>query len=306
MNIVEWSHYSDKSFSITDDPIVFIRVEDSPKHFQVHKSVLYAGCIGLHRLLDVSTSEKNPLVLSRISAECFETVCRWLYSKELVVKELDNTNEATPYTNGGSGGTKTAHVTDVRDQTDQDYIHVTAENESDGTKSDRTNPLWYADLDRNGRIYARLVDLYAFATRYEATQLSRVIMLAWQRFSISCNSLPPFSVVNRAFTRMNGDEPLCEYIILWYGYFNVGVSFVAKDFSSTPSKFLAGVLEIMYQKQAGGHLFAGLDKNWCDFHNHTEESEIKECQKAREQDPDVVSKRTEELWDSISPARREG
>jgi hypothetical protein len=306
MNTAIRSSYSDKWFSTTNDPIVFIKVENSPKDYQVHKHVLYTDCIGLHRLLGVPTSEKNPLVLSRISAECFETVCRWLYSKELVVRELNSTNEAISHTKERSGSNKTTRVTDLRDQTDQDYIHVTAENESDGTKSDRTDSPWYADLNRTGRIYARLVDLYAFAIRYEAPQLSRVIMIAWQRFSISCNALPPSSVVNRAFTRMNGDEQLCKLIILWYGYFNGDISFSAKEFNSTPSKFMSGVLEIMYQKQAGGHQFAGLDKNWCEFHNHTNDNETKECQKAREKDPDVVSKRTEELWDSISPARRDG
>jgi len=64
------------------------------------------------------------------------------------------------------------------------------------------------------------------------------------------------------------------------------------------------VLEIMYQKQVGGYHFVGLDNNWCNFHDHVDESETKACQKARENDIDVILKRAEELWDGISPSRR--
>lgn len=281
-------------------------MEDSSKLFEVHKHVLYDACRGLRASLNATTSHKNPLNLSLVTAECFETVCRWLYSKDLVVKELNLNKDGTIKNNSAkrcdvnmrSGN---AVIRDGGDQFDQDYIHIEAEIKPQDTK---TNHPWYTGLDRNGRIFARLVDLYAFAAKYDAPRLRRNVILAWQRFSISCNCLPPAPVVSRAFSRMNGDEPLCKYIILWYGYFTGNVPFEAAEFSSMSPAFLFGVLEIMYQKQAGGYHFVGLDQNWCEFHEHADSDETKECLKARHTDPDAVAKLAEDLWDSISPTRR--
>jgi hypothetical protein len=296
-----------------NNSIVSVSVEDSSKLFDVHRHVLYNECKGLRPALNVAKGRAQPLVLSLVSAECFDTVCRWVYSKELVLKELSTAGDELVQKHdymknddgkASHGNTNLNPATDANDPSDQDFVHIEDDAKSDSAKPSDTNCPWYSGLDRPGRIYARLVDLYAFASTYNATQLKQVIMLAWQRFSLSCNSLPPVQVVDRAFARIDADEPLCRWIILWYSFYNGSVAFKAAKFGSSSPKFLAGVLDILYQKQAGRVQFDGLDKNWCDFHQHVDGKERVECEKTRETDPDVVARRAEELWDGTSSTRR--
>jgi hypothetical protein len=239
-----------------------------------------------------------------------------MYSKELVVKELgagdngplqnneEENSDAKIVATKDCFSNATVPTTNINDQSDQDYIHIKGDAKFDKSSPFEINCPWYFGLDRSGRIYARLIDLYAFASTYNAPQLKLAVILVWQRFGMSCNSLPPVRVVERAFLKINGDEPLCKYIILWYGYFGGKIAFDVTKFSSVSPIFLAGVLDIMYQKQAGGFQFDGLDKNWCNFHEHVYEKEETICQESRLKDPDVVAKQAEELWDGVSQTRK--
>lgn len=157
------------------------------------------------------------------------------------------------------------------EEKDQDYIHIdgtskyqaiTIPNCPPSSNTIGSRDAWYQDLDQDGRIYARLMDIYIFAAIYDAPRLRRDVTVIWQRFSLLCNTLPPLEVIKQAYTHNKDDLPLLQYIILWYGYINKDVPFKATDWAVTSPRFLAGVLEIMYKKQSTGHQFSGLHQNW--------------------------------------------
>lgn len=241
-------------------------------------------------------------MLRDVSSETFETFSRWIYAKILVVDELEDDDRDTSDNSGrddsGNGpndaeserGNLPAQQRDVtRDGVSGSKSRRVANNNGNNSE----HPPSYSSLNRKGRVFIRLINLYRFATNFQASSFKNVIMIQWQRFTINSETLPCPTVVKHALSRLGIKSRLCQYLITCYAYY-ADYKKIEKDIFATLSpEFLTEVLVLVFNRLDDGEVM-DMDENWCEFHEHEDEEEREECEKSREEDPDVAAKRRAE------------
>ena len=252
--------------------------------------------------------EPKPLVLRDVSLQVFETFSRWIYTKALVVEELED-DDSGPVVisdnsdsdsgsegsndNGNNGDGESA---DISVQATGGAQHSTSGEKSpsaagsdESGESDESSPS--TKLKRKGRVFLRLLKLYKFATTFQAKQFENAIMIQWQRFTIDNETLPCQTIVTEALSGLSLESHLCQYLIACYGHYTDYGKMNKDRFAKLSSEFLTRVLEIAFARIDGGDV-ASMDENWCAFHEHEDYIELEECEQSREDDPDVKAKRT--------------
>ena len=157
---------------------------------------------------------------------------------------------------------------------------------------------WYSGLGRRSFTFGRLLDLYEFASTYEAWDLHLAVMLHIQRL-VDLADLPPGpTVVNRAIERLGMQSTLCLFLIDCYGNSERVRDFSQKSVSTLPREFLGEVQLIGWKKWKRIH-HNHCCKDWCVYHQHHTKEEEQQCRKNRPDDPDV--ERLRELEAAMRP-----
>lgn len=241
-------------------------------------------------------------MLRDVSSETFETFSRWIYTKILVVDELEDEDCDTSDTsdtsddngrddsgNGsndaGSGrGNLPAQQRDVnRNGVSGSKSHRIPNNNGDYSE----HPPSYSSLNRKGRVFIRLTNLYKFATSFQASSFKNAIMIQWQRFTINNETLPCPTVVKHALSGLSIKSCLCQYLITCYAHYTDYKKIEKARFATLSPEFLTEVLALVFNRFE----IMEINEHWCEFHEHKDEEEREECEKSREKDPDVVAKR---------------
>ena len=257
------------------------------------------------------------MILRDVGVEQFETFSKWLYTKEVVVEEIkeseqedENDSDDGASTDDSDGREEEADGEagegDDNESDSNEPSQTTANGvqqdqsppaaETNGETNGETNPKdnsWYAGVNRKGRVFARLLDLYIFANKFKIVSLKGAVMLRFQRFIEATATLPCPTIVKHALDHLDfKSSMMCKYLTKCYGHYT-DFKKVSKDrFATLSPAFLTAVLFIAFERVDGVESSRGAyDENWCDYHDHANEEERKECEKSRPQDIDVLNKR---------------
>ena len=95
--------------------------------------------------------------------------------------------------------------------------------------------------------------------------------------------------MKNALDQLDLGSPLCRYLIVCYGHYTDYELMPKSLFAVFPPQFLVAVIELAFQRLGLGAPSA--EEEWCDFHEHGDMSDRKECEERRNHDPDVVERR---------------
>lgn len=134
-----------------------------------------------------------------------------------------------------------------------------------------------------GFLERRFIALYVFAHRYEIPELRRAVLICWQTNDEILQSMPDHSNVIAAYEGLPATSPLCRYFLDMYSvYWNPD-----KDNermiplrSQLPQAFLFELVTVLARGER-----PKMEKEWCDFHEHEDEKEMKACQERLGKDP---------------------
>jgi len=102
------------------------------------------------------------------------------------------------------------------------------------------------------------------------------VILEWQEFSTSKDTLPCSTIVKRALDHLDLKSPLCQFLILCYGYYTDHFTISKRHFSSLPSTFLTEVLTVTFKRLCRESI-RSWDEDWCRFHEHQDEEDKQAC-----------------------------
>lgn len=174
-------------------------VNPTTRSFNIDKNLLCSESIHFRQYFE-SSHNPEPLVLpDNVTAEVMEAFSYWIYTKSVQVTELEDeySKEDGSSSSDGDNDDDDDDASDQEDVSDG-QVSVIAIDDAGGTDdgassdpcaasaTDGENPEgrpWYPSLQRRGRIFGRLLDLYTFATNYDAPGLKIAVMLLWQRFT---------------------------------------------------------------------------------------------------------------------------
>ena len=142
----------------------------------------------------------------------------------------------------------------------QGEIHASVDDVDEATAGTE-DKLWYSGVHRKGRVFGRLLDLYIFANTYEIPRFKTAVMLEFQRFVASTDTLPYLTIVKHALDYLDLDSPMCQYLVICYGHYTNSEKVNMKRFATLSSTFLASVLLITFKRIDVNELV----DDWCDF-----------------------------------------
>jgi hypothetical protein len=214
------------------------------------------------------------------TAEVFRAFRIWLYTKAVIVDGLDF--------DGGSDDEKDADADEGANKRASEISVVGIPERSLGgsnptaaNNNDDAQKLWYSNLKQRGRVFARLLDLYIFGDTYEIPPFKTAIMLEWQKFSTSQETLPCPTIVKHALDHLDINSSLCQFLILCYGYYTDYFTVNKGRFATLPSAFLTEVLMVTFARLGRG--VESWDEDWCRFHDHRDKEEREACEANREE-----------------------
>lgn len=230
---------------------VCVEYENEPhRQFIIHKHLLspYATFSTFF-----GTQEGKVMVLHDVHPDTFETFSAWLYTKELVVEEMEEAQE-------GSGGVQRS--------------------------GDGRNKTWFSGLTIKDRVLGRLLDLYAFASKYKVTDFKVAVMLEFQRSANRMNRCPGITGVRHAIDKLDLESsPMYKYLVHCYccapPYHTT-----AEYLAGFPARFLAQII-LLANHALAGRPVSNRHKNWCDYHEHENDDKRKECENSRPDDVDI-------------------
>lgn len=97
-------------------------------------------------------------------------------------------------------------------------------------------------------MFARLLDLYIFANTYKAVIFKGVIMLAFQRYIETTETLPCPTIVKHALDNLDYKSPMCKYLTRCYGHYTDFKKVNKERFATLSPTFLTDVLLIAFQR----------------------------------------------------------
>jgi BTB/POZ domain len=297
-----------KLYSIADQEIVAVSVErhgEEPHQFNIHRHLLCSHSPRFRDFLE-DEDETKVMILREVGVEEFESFSRWLYTKELVVKEMkgeeveeDNSEDTDNSDESGEPGDNEEDDGNERDGNDPTLTRGMQEDHNSPSEADGETHIedktWYAGVNRKGRIFARLLDLYILADTYKVVSLRGAVMLRFQRFIASTETLPCPTIVKHALDNLDFKSMMCKYLTHCYGHYT-DFKKVNKDrFATLSPTFLTAVLEIAFQR-IDGLAPVDWDDNWCDYHEHESDQGRAECENGRRGDVDVMKRQPRRRW----------
>ncbi|OQV08067.1 BTB/POZ domain-containing protein isoform 2 [Cladophialophora immunda] len=288
--------------------IVTVSVEprgEEPHQFKIHKPVL---CSHSPRFRDFfeDEAEAKVMVLWEVSVEGFETFSRWLYTKKLAVEEMEQEMEKAGEDSGetaedsddsGERGDRGLDEGEERDGGDTSLTNGMQKNQNFPREADieadsetaNDSKTRYAGVNRKGRVFARLLDLYIFADTYKTVSFKNVVMLGFQRYVASSEILPHPTIVKHALDNLDLESPMCKYLTRCYGHYTDFKKANKKRFATLSPTFLTEVLLIAFRRIDAPDV-DDWDDNWCDYHEHESDQSRADCKKERPEDADIVKK----------------
>ncbi|KAI9769117.1 MAG: hypothetical protein M1840_004468 [Geoglossum simile] len=275
-----------------DQTIVTVKAvaDKDTASFSVYKELLcnYSS-VFRERLNPPSGAPGTPDSLTlQASAETFQVFLNWLYTKDLVVDGLDSDSESE---DGGEDSAAESADPGASGDANKQASEISVINISDGSQSDNdsitadngdSQGLWYSGLKERGRVFGRLLELYIFGDVYKIQSFKTAVILEWQEFSTSKETLPCPTIVKRALDYLDLKSPLCQFLILCYGYYTDYFTISKRRFSTLPSTFLTEVLMVTFKRLDKD--VKSWEEDWCRFHEHQDEEEKQACEASREEE----------------------
>ena len=278
--------------------------EENASQFKIHKHLLCSACPRFREYLE-EKEETKVIILYDVGVGEFEAFSKWLYTKEVVVQELleEEARDGNSGTSNDSDSDASEQLRDLeeehRPQSNgqspsptngiQEDNATSAEADVEANEQDRT---WYAGVNRKGRVFARLLDLYIFADTYKIVSFKRAVMLRFQGFIGFTETLPCPTIVKHALDSLDFDKSMmCKYLIHCYGSYLDFKKMSKKRLATLSPAFLTAVLMIAFQRIEDDDNVVGWDDDWCDDHEHDGDEERKECEDGRPGDADMEKRR---------------
>lgn len=294
------------------------------KTFRVHKQVLIDAFETFRDKLESVDEDTKPLILNDVIIETFETVSIWIYNNsKVIVNDYEALLEDRQLYRDAimaSRSSKTVAVASEKvldrlvdlenDQADaltalsnEEQVQAGAtqpDSESGYTNSD----IWYMNLElgRCGKVIARLVDVYLFGTFHYSAELRCAAILQLQRFMTTMSIQPSEAIVKYVIDKLGLESPLSQMLANDYGH-RMPKESMDKDARKTLSRaFLIEVLAHAQVRLNETPPKAGWYNDFCNYHEHSDEKERKDCRNSRRGDHDemraeeAAKKATEKQW----------
>ena len=284
---------------------VLVGEEDEQQAFQIHVELLSASSADFKEKIGKcdTREELKPLILNNVTVETFNTFTKWMYAQKSPTDGVEVEELHDDSGDGRKSSQRTKDGSDVeepdgsrRERAGQQDRNVSgtslssdAQNkpDSDPGKSPETSKesvRWDARLNREGRVFGRLVDLWIFAARYDCVGFQQAVMIQLQRCVEDWEVVPCPTVVKRALDNLKLSAPLCQYLIRCYGYHADHEDMSKERLATLSSEFLVAVLDFTFLRINEDP--PEMNDDWCEFHEHETESEREACSNGRQNDPD--------------------
>lgn len=295
-DVIFWLTLDFNSFMDQEMVAVYVKyIEERPRQFNIHKDLLCKQSMQLHALIE-SGEEKKAITLHDVSYESFESFSKWLYSESLAVEEMeetetDDSEDTDSSSENGEEGDDKADDTYDKDGNEATSANGNHKEYTSSSRIDMQGNSWYAGVNCNSRVLARLLDLYIFADRYKAVSFKRAVMLSFQRLMAAKEMSPCSTIVKHALDNLDFSSPLCKYLCQCYGHYADFRTADQDRLATLSPGFFSTVLLITFERLDEDDDVDDGDDDWCDYHEHKSDQARTKCREARRSDADVSRER---------------
>lgn len=265
---------------------VIVKEESAETTFHIHTDILSASSVFFSEKISQNDSETDlkPLILNNVSLETFNVFSRWIYSDSeftdgIVVDEL---NDVEISNDGGVS---------EHQGSNQNEAHGEHQENSGHDESEDDEPNIY------DRVFGRLLELYVFGANSDCPGFRQAVILQLQRCIHDWTTIPGPVVVKDVLDHLDIASPLCKYLIACYGHYGEFEMTFKGRTACLHSGFLAGVLDVTFARlrrpstSYTNTTTSCVSESWCDFHEHNNGDEHRECEHRRSGDLDMLDRK---------------
>ena len=218
------------------------------------------------------------MILYDVRPDEFEYFSAWLYTKELVIEEMEQALK------GQTSNQTSNQISDEAGEPDE-------------------NDTWYTSHSIINRVYSRLLDLYLFAGKYKILDFKIAVMLEFQRFEVRASLVPDSSTLQHLLPYIDDSSRMYQYLACCYVDL-MPLQIETEELAKFPPRFLVQIVETAHRALAK-EPFSSSYEDWCDYHEHEDDDQRKECESSRPNDIDIKNKkRKEHSWPDDDDKRK--